>query len=121
MLLLTFTAIVTGLSGCGGGVSEEQSKAIVRIQELGGHVNYQRGGYEVVLSGTGVENADLALLKHIPNLKHLDLRSTGVTDEALPHLQALGSLQDLQLARTGVTVDGIATLRKALPQTEVER
>ena len=113
--------LAASLSGCGGGVSEEQKKAIARVQELGGHVNYDRGGYEVVLSGTGVENADLARLKHIANLKHLDLRSTGINDEALPYLQALTSLQDLQLGRTGVSLDGIETLKKALPQTQVER
>ena len=94
---------------------------MARIRELGGQVNYDRGGYEVSLAATPVENNDLAHLKHIANLRHLDLRSTQIDDGAIIHLQALTTLEDLQLARSRFSPDGIAKLKTALPRTNVEK
>ena len=109
------------LIGCGAGLSDEHKRAAQRVQELGGQVNYERGGYEVSLNGTGVENADLAVLKNIPNLKHLDLRSTHIDDEGIVHLAQLTTLRDLQLSRTQVSRDGFEKLKQSLPDTYIER
>jgi hypothetical protein len=105
--------------GCGATVSAEQKEVIAKIQDLGGRVDYKRGGYEVDLTKSAVENQDLALLTKIPNLKILDLGGTRVSDEGMQHLYAISSLEQVSVRRTAVTHEGIANLKKALPKVEV--
>ncbi|MBI3837253.1 MAG: hypothetical protein HY288_04870 [Planctomycetia bacterium] len=105
--------------GCGGMPSAEQKEAMAKIQDLGGRVNFKRGGYEVDLNKSAVENKDLAQLAKIPNLKTVDLDSTRVGDEGLHHLEAISSLEFVSVRRTAVTREGIANLKKALPNAEV--
>jgi hypothetical protein len=107
------------VNGCGASVSEEQKAAIARIQDLGGRVNYKRGGYEVDLNRSSVENQDLAQLAKIPNLKTVTLDGTRISDEGLQHLHAISSLEFVTLRTTAVTSEGIANLKKALPNVIV--
>ncbi len=109
------------LTGCGSPVTKEHTAAIAKIQDLGGSVNFKRGGYEVLLMGTATTNEDLPALKDISNLKSLDLRGTTVTDEGLVHLKSLTSLEFLNVERTGVTHDAAEELRKALPNADIRR
>jgi hypothetical protein len=107
--------------GCGGGPSLEQKAAMTRIAELGGKLNFKRGGYEVDLTKTPVEDADIAHLKAIPNLKNLDLQGTRITDEGARQLGSIDTLEIVYLQRTLVTPEAAAELRKALPKAEINR
>jgi hypothetical protein len=120
-LLLTMLGMLAQGTGCGGGVPPEQKAAMARIAELGGRVNFKRGGYEVDLTQTPVENNDLAQLKQIPNLKNVDLQGTRVGDEGIEHLRSIDTLELVYLQRTGVTPEGAESLRKSLPKAEVNR
>lgn len=90
-----------------------------RIQGLGGRTNFKHGGYEIDFTDTGVEDADLACLKHIPNLKNVDLRGTSVTDKGLVHLQNITTLEYVSLQRSRVTADAANELGKQLPKAYV--
>ena len=119
ILVLLMLSALAGGAGCGGGASPEQKAALARIAELGGRVNFKRGGYEVDLTQTPVENGDLAHLKEIPNLKNLDLQGTRIGDEGLEHLRGIKTLELVYLQRTIVTSEGVESLRKSLPNAEV--
>jgi hypothetical protein len=118
-LALAFLLSIGASGGCGGSVSQEQKEVIARIQDLGGRVNYKRGGYEVDLSKSSVENQDLPQLTKIPNLKTLSLDGTRIDDQGLQHLYAISSLEYITLRTPAVTRKGIADLKKALPNVIV--
>jgi hypothetical protein len=112
-------ALVLAVAGCGQGPSPEQTKALADIHQLGGKVNFDSGGYEVDFRGSQVENDDLAGLKHIANLKNVDLRGTRISDAGLVHLEGLKTLDRLYLTRSLATEAGAEKVRKALPNTKV--
>ena len=89
------------------------------ISELGGRVNFKRGGYEVDLTKTPVEDKDLAHLKQIPNLKNVDLQGTRITDAGLAHLGGIETLELVYLQRTIITPEGLEQFKKSLPKAEV--
>jgi hypothetical protein len=96
------------------------------------------------LSYTRVSDADLEVLRKLPNLRELSLQhtaitdatlqrltkhdylerlnvyGTGVTDAGLAVLAALPRLQKLYLWQTAVTEIGLADLRRALPKLYVD-
>jgi hypothetical protein len=118
--VLPLAALVMGLLvGCGTSLSPQQTQAMSKLQDLGARINFKRGGYEVNLTETPVEDKDLVHLQNIPNLKTLDLGSTQITDAGLEHLRSIDSLEFVVLTRTMATVKGIENLRKALPNTDV--
>ena len=119
VVLLAIFSLVGSWMGCGAGVSEEQKAAMARISELGGQVNFKRGGYEVDLKKTPVEDKDLAHLKQIPNLKNVDLQGTRISDAGLEHLSGIDTLELVYLQRTVITREGLANLKKALPKAEI--
>ena len=112
-------SLVGSWLGCGAGVTEEQKAAMARISELGGQVNFKRGGYEVDLKKTPVEDKDLAHLKQIPNLKNVDLQGTRIGDAGLEHLKGIDSLELVYLQRTIITREGLESLKKSLPKAEI--
>jgi hypothetical protein len=118
-LALTCLLAVGASGGCGGSVSADQKEALVKIQELGGRVNFKNGGYEVVLAKSAVEDQDLAQLTKIPKLKSVDLDSTRVSDKGIEHLHGISSLEFVSLRTTAVTREGITNLKKALPKIVV--
>jgi len=120
-LLAVCVMVLLVSQGCGSGPSPEQKAAMTRIAELGGKLNFKRGGYEVDLTKTPVEDADLAHLKAIPNLKNVDLQGTRITDEGARKLSSIGTLEIVYLQRTLVTPEVAAELRKALPKAEINR
>lgn len=107
------------LGGCGKGVTPEQTAAIARFQEIGGRVNVKRGGYEVDLTKTAVEDSDLAHLKHLSNLKNIDLQGTGVGDVGIDNLMGIESLEYVYLQRTKCTPEKVEALKKTIPKAEV--
>ena len=118
MAILVATAAA---AGCGAPLSPEHKAAAIKIQDLGGKINYEDGGYRVDLAGTEIGNRDLEHLKHISNLKELDVRGTRITDDAVEYLTALGSLRYIRIERSGMTLEGVQKLKKARPNLDVRR
>ena len=71
------------------------------------------------LSATQVTEEELADLRSLTALRYLGLARTGMTDDAIPHLAALTTLRTLGLTKTGITAEGLAKLRRALPECTV--
>lgn len=119
LTVLTLAVLTVGLLvGCGTSLTPEQTAAIGKLQDLGGQVNFKRGGYEVNLKGTQTEDRDLVHLQKIPNLKLVDLQATRVTDAGLAHLQPIQTLEYVILTRTAVTSEGVEKLKKSLTKTQ---
>jgi hypothetical protein len=111
--------LIALVAGCGTSLTPEQTAAIGKLQELGARINFKRGGYEVNLTDTLVEDKDLVHLQMIPNLKTLDLNGTRISDSGLEQLRSIDSLEFVDLTRTTATPDGVEHLRKSLPNTDV--
>jgi formylglycine-generating enzyme required for sulfatase activity/serine/threonine protein kinase/Leucine-rich repeat (LRR) protein len=75
----------------------------------------------IALSGPSVSDAGLVHLQQLPNLTGLDLRGAQVSDVWLKQLHGLSKLRNLYLHDTKVTAEGIAALKKALPECRVHR
>ena len=122
MLLIGIVAclvVVAAIGGCGAPISPEQKAAMDLVQDLGGEVNYEHGGYEIDLTGTQVEDKHLDALKNFEGLRELDLRGTRITDKALPYMQVSETLQIVRLQRTLVTPEGAKNLAKSKPGLQV--
>ncbi len=72
------------------------------------------------LRSSDVADADLARLTGLERLVHLGLDETDVTNAGLQHLKELANLRTLDLRLTLVTIDGVQSIRKAIPQLEVD-
>lgn len=73
------------------------------------------------LSGTNVTDEGLTAVENLEKLQSLNLFSTGITDAGLPHIGHLKNLHRLYLAETKVTDAGVDTLKKALPEVQINR
>ncbi len=62
----------------------------------------------------------LKALAEIPGLTYLGLAGTKITDKGLQHLTGAKKLKSLRLHGTKVTPEGVALLRKALPNCVIE-
>lgn len=72
------------------------------------------------LSNTSVSDRGLAKLCDLKNLRKLWLRDlTGVTDASIPVLAKNSKLEDLEIQKTLITPQGVLTLAKLLPGSEV--
>ncbi|HVR37406.1 MAG TPA: c-type cytochrome domain-containing protein [Methylomirabilota bacterium] len=71
------------------------------------------------LEKTGITGEGLKYLKDLGQLTYLNLYDTRVTDDALKHLEPLKSLKKLYLWQTEVTEEGVAALKAALPDAEI--
>lgn len=61
-------------------------------------------------ANAGLRDEDLAILKHLPRLKDLQIAAPLVTDEALVHVEGSKSLRELTLYETQVTSRGLRRL-----------
>lgn len=73
----------------------------------------------VDLSRTAVTGSTLAHLAGLEYLTRLNLYGTRVDDAALEHLANLSALESVYLWQTNVTDEGVARLRDALPNAEI--
>jgi len=120
--ILPLAGLLLGLvAGCGGSLNEEQLAAVAKMQQLGGRVSFSRGGYEIDMSTTAIQDADLVQLQRIPNLRTLDLQNTRVTDAGLAHLKPIETLEMVILVRTMVTREAAQDLQKSLPKAQIRR
>ena len=67
-----------------------------------------------------ISDAGLMHLQSLTQLEYLDLRSTPISDRGLVHLQSIRSLKRLLLQGIQITPNGVASLKAALPNTQVE-
>ena len=72
------------------------------------------------LSNTPITDEGLSALSNFPRLCNLGLRSTSVTDAAIGDLAKCKSLRKLNLQMTNVTEAGANSLRKLLPNCDIE-
>ena len=75
---------------------------------------------EFWLNETQIDDAGLASLPSLCNLKHLHIARTQITDAGLEHLRKLPNLENLGLQGTKVTALGLLTLHQALPNCKFE-
>ncbi|MGV3723859.1 MAG: hypothetical protein ACO1SX_23425 [Actinomycetota bacterium] len=74
----------------------------------------------LVLSGTQITDAGLASLSELPRLAEIRIKATPITDVGLIHLRRHRSLKLMKIDNKGkVTPNGIAELRKVLPECQV--
>jgi mono/diheme cytochrome c family protein len=74
---------------------------------------------ELHLENTKITDAGMPSLADLKALTYLNLYGTGITDAGLMQLSRLTNLKHLYVWQTKVTVDGAASLKKALPQVDV--
>jgi hypothetical protein len=71
------------------------------------------------LENTRIGDEGLTHLKNLANLEYLNLYATQVTDSGLKNLEGLKKLKSLYLWQTKVTPEGVESLKKALPQCDI--
>ena len=64
---------------------------------------------------TGITDDDLKHVGRLHNLRILVIRDNPISDRGLDHLHSLRTLEQINIIKTKVTDDGVAKLRKALP------
>ena len=64
--------------------------------------------------------AKVVISQGMAKITFLHLGSTTITDAGLVHLEGLTTLKDLKVTRTAVTEEGVASLNKKLPTTEIQ-
>jgi Leucine-rich repeat (LRR) protein len=73
------------------------------------------------LSGSSIQDFQLATFKNLLNLKSLRLAATAITDQGLMQLANVKSLRMLDVSRTKVTNQGIANLNAKLQNLQVTK
>ena len=76
---------------------------------------------DVDLSGSSVQDAQLASFRKLGALKTLRLTATGISDAGLLLLANVPNLEEVDVAQTRVTDAGIASLRSARPGIRVTK
>jgi hypothetical protein len=61
-------------------------------------------------ANAGLRDEDLAILKHLPRLKDLQISAPLISDEAMVHVEGIDSLRELTLYQTRVTSRGLRRL-----------
>ncbi len=69
------------------------------------------GGFALRLTGTDIDDGELAVLRDAPEITSLDLTGTDLTDADLEHIAQLGSLKVLTLDGTAISDRGLLHLR----------
>ena len=73
------------------------------------------------MGGSGISNAQLAILAKIKSLGALTLNGTQLTADAVEPLKNLRGLRDLDIRDTEIPPAAVAELRKLLPKCKVDR
>lgn len=72
------------------------------------------------LDNTQLSDAGLTHLKAMQKLEFLHLGSTAISNDGLSELAGLKTLKDLKVTRTAVTDEGVDSLKKELPDTDIQ-
>lgn len=97
-------------------ITPAESAAVQKLEQAGvltmrlaQNINYLRADFS--LRGKPVTDAELALLKNMPNLVELSLANTDLTDAGTVHLKTLKNLTRLQLQNTKITDAALANFK----------
>ena len=117
--LIPTLLFVFALTGCGSDeieVSEEQSAAQKKVEELGGNWT-GRGAISIDFSATRmavesktISDADLSVLAEVENLEMLDLSGSPISDAGIKHLAGLTKVNTLNITGTQITGEGIQAI-----------
>lgn len=100
------------------GLQADEQSAIATVESYGGQVlgiAKDVKGVRVLIppktfEGRVLTDADLEVLKEIPEIVELDLKNAGIGDAGVAHLSGLSSLERLHLEKTKVTDAGLKHL-----------
>lgn len=87
------------------------------LKNISGLKNLQR----LHLENNPITDAGIAHIKGLVNLEYLNLYNTQVGDDGIEKLNGMTNLMALYLWQSKVTDEGAAALRKALPDTMINR
>jgi hypothetical protein len=95
--------------------------AVATLESRGAVFGYDPSGRitRVVVHSPGFQDADLVLLRGLPDLQTVLLVGTPVTDAGIRTLHTLPNLRSINLIDTRVTHAGSQALKAALPQASV--
>ena len=106
-------------------VINDNRDPIAVLEEFGAKIKRNEQGevVRVSLADTKITDAGLVHLKGLTELQSLSMGGVGsqITDAGLVHLKGLSSLQTLDLRFTQITDQGIADLKKALPNCKISK
>lgn len=96
-------------------LTERQQAALAAIKQLGGKVDFSRGGrttHTIDFDRTKVSDADLVHVKEFPTAQTVSMRfATNMTGAGFVHFKGLTNLANLYLPGSGVTDAGLAHLK----------
>ncbi|MBA61588.1 MAG: hypothetical protein CMJ76_04410 [Planctomycetaceae bacterium] len=104
------------LTGCGSDeieVSEEQSAAQKKVEELGGAwtgrgaISIDFSATQMAQQGKKISDDDLAILAEVENLEMLDLSGSPISDAGIKHITGLTKVNTINLTGTQITGEGI--------------
>lgn len=106
-----FTAVLIAASFAAAPVPcDRRADAIQAIRQLGGTVDERNGRLSASFRDLRICDADLRLLKDLPDLAALDLAYTPISNAGLAHLKGLTNLDNLNLYSTAIDDDGMKHL-----------
>jgi len=90
-----------------------QRAAVESLEEFHVGAEYRHGNVVILIcrgGGNDLSDHELTVLKDLPYLEELSLRTTRVTDAGLVHVGRLKRLKRLDLSRTRITDSGLKEL-----------
>ena len=117
--LIPTLLFVFALTGCGSDeieVSEEQSAAQKKVEELGGNwtgrgaISIDFSALRMSLESKTISDADLSVLAEVDNLEMLDLSGSPISDAGIKHLAGLTKVNTLNITGTQITGEGIQAI-----------
>jgi YHS domain-containing protein len=117
---MSFIALtcLTGLlvSSARAEMTAEQKDAAAKLQAKGGLVIPVAANNDALIVslstvGKNAGDADLALVKILPKIEELNLRTTAITNNGLANIEGLTTLTHLHLESTGITDEGLSHLK----------
>lgn len=114
LILVTLWAILFSWLGPQIRQIPEEKRLAERIEQLGGRINWGGAGQgrgknrlwyigSLDLSGTNVNDDDLAEIALLPELTHLCLNNTRISAKGSAHLRRATGLKQLELSGTAIT------------------
>jgi hypothetical protein len=115
-LLFSAALFATAFAQARGDDAEAEKKAIAKIRESGALVleiaqNDNRLDVSYITAQGKITSEQLAPLKDLKRLAHLNLRGLEIGDDALPYIAKQATLVKLHLEKTKVTDKGLEQLK----------
>src|SRR4029077_19480983 len=115
-LLFSAALFAAAFAQVRGDDAEAEKKAIAKIREIGALVleiaqNDNRLDVSFITAQGKIANEQLAPLKDLTRLAHLNLRGLEIGDDALPYIASQKTLVRLHLEKTKITDKGLEHLK----------